>query len=460
MSLALHYLIENPTKAYGQDFIRRMHARFGARAVCFYTSDEALPHSAKLYPELFSKDYVAAQYRVTPEALPQFIEYQRSHYSIKAVIPHHESFVCNAVTVAESLGLDWVQPVIMRRFRDKFSLKSHLRATDPSLRINFAQLTSSPSETLEIVRNNRLNRYVLKPNDGSGNIGIGIFSAQDQPSLIEEYWKRTQAGTVLLEEFIEGREYHCNGQVDAEGNITIIDIGRTHYTETELGEIVCLRTDQLPSTAPEFIPIADYTRRVIQASGLRRSPFHAELRVDDSGPSLLECAARVIGASCARFTTEMHSPQFDMIDLAAHYYVSSESYGAIGLDWKNYDASQQIKIRGVANQVGKIWQLEGVRETERLPQFMTWTEKPSIGQHLTATNSLVSSSYALITRCHTFAEADEVERKVRELIRWNTRPQSPLERVFYYVGRIPGYIRWKLKQRRQKQPRIIDRVFK
>ena len=68
---------------------------------------------------------------------------------------------------------------------------------------------------------------------------------------------------MLLEEFIGGREYHCNGQVDAEGNVTIIDIGRTHYAETDRREIVCLRTDQTPFAAPEFAAIADYTQATV-----------------------------------------------------------------------------------------------------------------------------------------------------------------------------------------------------
>lgn len=54
-----------------------------------------------------------------------------------------------------------------------------------------------------------------------------------------------------------------------------------------------------------------------------------------------------------------------------------------------------IKIRGISARAEKIWQLEGVQETERLPQFVAWTEKPSPGHHLTATNNLISSPYAV-----------------------------------------------------------------
>jgi hypothetical protein len=446
----MEYAIENPCRAYGLEFIRRIHRRFGARAVCFYTSKESIPTSSQRYPELFAKDYVAASYQVGQQALPVFIEHLRRHHKISAVIPHGELEVINAITVAEGLGLDWVQPAIMRRFRDKHALKSHLRVTAPGLRINHAELASSPAEALDIVRRNRLSRFVLKPNDGCANIGVGMFSSDDPVSLIEEYWRRTHAGTVLLEEFIAGREYHCNGQVDAAGNITIIDIGRTHYAETGQREIVCLRVDPIPSTKPEFTQIADYTRRMILASGLRRCPFHAELRVDESGPCLLECAARVIGAAMVPFIEQMHGPSFDMIDLAAHYHTSRDPYGPIGLNWVNYDASLLIKIRGVAVRPETIWRIEGVEEVERLPQFVAWTDKPAIGQRLAATNSLVSSPYSLMVRCRTLDEADEVERTVRGLIQWNARPLSRLERMASRLNPAPRFNRWKLSQNREK----------
>ena len=455
------YVIENPAGGYGIDFIRCMRRRFGARAVCVYTAEAQLPASARLHPELASKDHVAAHYVASPEAFPALIDHLRRHHAIGAIIPHNEMSVSNAITLAEGLGLDWVQPAIMRRFRDKFALKAHLRATDPGLRINHAELASSPSEALAIVRRNRLPRFVLKPNDGAANINVGIFSADDPPSLVEDYWRRTQARTVLLEEFIGGREYHCNGQVDAEGNVTIIDIGRTHYAETAQREIVCLRTDQTPFAAPEFAAIADYTRRVIIVSGLRRCPFHAELRVDESGPCLLECAARLIGAGWARFVPLMHGPRFDMIDLAAHYYGSSKPGEPPALDWKTYDDALLIKIRGVSTRAEEIRQLEGVRETEKLPQFLTWTEKPSLGQNLAATNNLMSSPYALMTRCRNLDEADEVERKIRALIQWNTRPPSAREKISHYASKAPGFIRQKLRLNRDSgAPLAVSAVFK
>lgn len=457
----MQYVIENPTRSYGIDFIRRMHRRYGARAVCYYTTPNALPVSRREHPELFSQEYVAAHYRATPKGLPRFIEHLRAHHSIRAIIPHNEMSVSNAVTIAEGLGLDWVQPAIMRRFRDKFALKTHLRAADPGLRINHAELARSPAEALDIVRRNGLSRFVLKPNNGAANKNVGIFSADDPASLVKSYWKRTQARTVLLEEFIGGLEYHCNGQVDAEGNVTIIDIGRTHCTESARREIVCLRVSQASRSDPNFAAIADYTRRMIVASGLRRSPFHAELRVDESGPCLLECGARLVGAEWARFIHVMHGPRFDVFDLAAHYYVSAESYGPPGLDWEHYDSSTLIKLRGVSKRAETIERLEGVKEAERLRQFLGWNQKPALGQTLAATNSLTTSPYSMMLRCRTLAEADKVERKIRRLIKWNkqARPFSPMQKFAHAFGHRLAHLRAKFARDRDAGANLVSAVF-
>lgn len=456
----VEYLIENPNSgSYGIEFIRFLHRRFGARAVCCYTSKEQQPLSAKEYPELFNPELVSAHYLVSTSASPAFIHHLKTHHAIRAVIPHTELRVESAINIADALGLDWVQPEIMRRFRNKAALKAHLRHTDPGLRINHTQLVHSPEDAWAAVRAHRLMRFVLKPNNGFGNVNIGIFSADDPAVMVADYWHRTQAQTLLLEEFIAGEEYHCNGQVDAAGNITIIDIGRTHYAETAQREIVCLRTDQVPQSHPVFASIADYTSRMIRASGLRRSPFHAELRVDENGPSLLECAARIIGADWARFTQIMHGPSFNMVDLAAHYYMTAAPYGPAGINWENYSAQVLFKVRGVSAQPAKIRQLEGVAAVESLPQFLDWTERPSIGQRLTSTNSLMSSAYALMLRCQTWAEADGIERQVRALLRWNTRSLSLPESLAYGCGRMKSNLQWRINQRRRRSTRFFNRVF-
>lgn len=436
-----------------------MRRRFGARAVCVYTFSHKQPLDSRRFAELFSTEFVAASYLVEPGTLPDFITHLRLHHRIMAVIPHCETTILDSVTIAEGLGLDWVQPAIMRRFRDKFALKTHLRTTDPGLRINFVQLVGSPAETLDAVQRQQLTRFVLKPNDGCANIGIGMFYANDAPELIADYWDRIGGRKVLLEEFIGGRQFHCNGQVDAQGGITIIDIGETFLIETDRREIACFRTEQTPHHTPEFQAIADYTRRMIIASGLRRSPFHAELRMDENGPSLLECAARIIGSEWALSSPLMHGPAFSMIDLAAHYYGAATPYDGGQTNWANYDACVLGKIRGISTRRERIHRMEGVAEVERLPGFIAWEKKPQAGQRLEPTGNLLSHCFVVLVRSRSREEVREADRLIRSLLKWNSAAPTIFEHILIGWRRLCGIVRLKAGHQRKKSLRLFDRVF-
>lgn len=455
----MEYLIENPNTAYAREYIRHLHRRFGARAVCFYTSPEALSVSRRRHPEMFDRELVAAHYLAPPEAFPALIAHLRSQHRIVGVIPHQETYVGRAVDLAEALGLDWVQPTMMRRFRDKLALKNHLRVTDPGLRLNFAALAHSPRAALDLARRQGLSQFVLKPNDGYGNVNVGIFAAGDPLARVEDYWRRTGATSVLLEEFIGGPDYHCNGQVDADGGIVITDVGISILTETGHREVVCRRTDQVRTFDPVFAPIERYTRRMIAASGLRRSPFHAEVRIDDTGPCLLECAARIIGGSWVRCIDHQHGAAFQVLDLAGHYYLSSAPYGPAQLDWERYDSMVLTKIRGVATRSERIEHLEGVAETERLPQFLEWMKKPLPGQRLVTTTNLLTSPYEVLLRGESPAEVEAVESQVRSQIRWNSRPPTWRERAVFLASQLPDHLRWRLQLDRRTGDRLLDRRF-
>lgn len=64
------YVMENPTWGYGLDFIRALRRRFGARAICVYTQEDALPRSRRLQPELFNPAYIEASYRAARRPCP------------------------------------------------------------------------------------------------------------------------------------------------------------------------------------------------------------------------------------------------------------------------------------------------------------------------------------------------------------------------------------------------------
>jgi hypothetical protein len=63
-------------------------------------------------------------------------------------------------------------------------------------------------------------------------------------------------------------------------------------------ETLYVTPSRLPAAVQEAI--ATCTARTAQALGLRQGPVHAELRVNDAGPWMLEMAPRSIGGLCSR----------------------------------------------------------------------------------------------------------------------------------------------------------------
>ena len=332
------FVIQDPYHDYAMRFMEVMHRRYGWRAVCMYLHPEALRMNAYAYPRLRSAQYVAASYRVSEKGIPAFVEHVRTAHDIRAVIPHYEPSVRPAGRIGAALGLSWAQPDVLRRFRDKRSLKLFVSQADPALRINPGYLVGSPAEALRIAGEHGMARFVLKPNDGFGNVDVAFFDLEADPTEVVQHWADVGGRTLLLEEYLEGEEYHCDGQVGADGTVMVTDAFRYQRGTFNGRENIELGSVQVRHDTETFRQLAAYTKRVLRASGLRRSPFHAEMKVDDRGPCLIECAARLVGAHTAPLVNRAHGGSLDVFDVAAHYYVTDRPYGDPGLDWAAYDA--------------------------------------------------------------------------------------------------------------------------
>jgi len=65
-----------------------------------------------------------------------------------------------------------------------------------------------------------------------------------------------------------------------------------------------------------------------------------------------------------------------------------------------------------------------------------------------------------VLRCRNEEEAYAMEKKVRGLLRWNTRPLSFSESIASGYQRAKNYVEWRCKRRRVQSTRIFDQVFK
>lgn len=107
------------------------------------------------------------------------------------------------------------------------------------------------------------------------------------------------ARKILVEGFIPGIEVAVEG-ILTHGELTVLAIfDKPDPLDGPFFEETLYVT---PSCHPDAVQqeIAACTARAARALGLRQGPVHAELRVNEHGPWLIEMAARSIGGLCSR----------------------------------------------------------------------------------------------------------------------------------------------------------------
>ena len=103
---------------------------------------------------------------------------------------------------------------------------------------------------------------------------------------------------LLVEDFVRGREYALEGLLIA-GELRVLalfdkpdPLDGPYFEET-----IYVTPSRLP--ADQQRAVAACAERAAAALGLREGPVHAELRVNASGPWVIEVAARPIGGRCS-----------------------------------------------------------------------------------------------------------------------------------------------------------------
>ncbi|MBN9231907.1 MAG: ATP-grasp domain-containing protein [Legionella sp.] len=219
--------------------------------------------------------------------------------SIDAVIPGFEYFVPIASKVSALLkvpGIDYKHVLNLRR-------KDLMRTA-----LNKAGLNNPRYyflTTLEDV--NKAIAYIgfpaiCKPIDAAGS--VHVKKVKNKKELLEAtnrilngndvLWGHKLSNLLLLEEYIDGKEYSLEGIVQ--------DGGVVHFSTTEkfvsdqsefieIGHIVNAPIEQQLHTK-----IQSYIEQVIYVLGADNCPFHAEVRLRRDGePVLMEIAARLAG---------------------------------------------------------------------------------------------------------------------------------------------------------------------
>jgi hypothetical protein len=418
------FLIQDPYHEYALRLIERIYSRFGLRAICFFTNPRERRRRAREFP-LLESGLVAASYDVSRSDLVRFAAHLREHHRVAAVVPVNEPAVLPATELGELLALPWAQPVAMRRVCDKLAFKRYLREQHPHIRINASRAVETGRDVRIARREGAYRRFVIKPNGGFGNRAVGMFDESTPEEVIRDFLFGMRGVPLVMEEFIDGEEYFVNGQIDAQGRILCLAAFQYLRRPANGRHNLDFETVLVPHHEPLFGQLTRYAEEVVRASGLRRTPFHLELKVDTQGPCLVELGARLAGHGNALLCGELHGARLDLLDLAAHYYVSAEDYGPVPLDWRAYDSAAVRYVHGVAGRRERIYELEGVEGVEAFATFHRWVKRPQIGEMLERTADSLTMPYSLLLRGPSQEALAGDAIRARALLRWNTAGTWP-----------------------------------
>jgi hypothetical protein len=378
-------LILDPDAVYGADLIDYYFVEHGLRSVLGFTEKNARRIAFADVPQAHSRAVAA---RMDLSLDPATDAGRLNGFDVRAVPAYQEPFVIYAAHLLELLGVAWNPPEVVARFRDKFALKEYVRSHDPSVRMNASCRVGSVGEVLEQAQSEQYRRFVLKPADGMGNADILLCPEGPDEVTLERHFQRcVPAGrTCVMEEFLDGEEYYVDGQVDGDGVVTPIAIQL--YRRGTVGDRsnIALGHRTIRPDEEHFDALFDYARGVIGATGLVRSPFHMEIKVDDRGPCMIECGARLVGWAAGLEDSAAHGRQLDVVRVAGHYWLRSDHID-IPLDFTHYLSRHGVHVIGNTLESGVAAAVHGVGRMEADPAFYRWVRKPRVGRSVEPTIS-------------------------------------------------------------------------
>ena len=240
--------------------------------------------------DLSEPDRAAAQARA----------FAREH-PLQGVVGVDDDTAVVAAAIATALGLRGNDVAAARAARDKHEQRTSLATAGvPVPHFRLFPVDEDPRRLAAGVPY----PCVLKPLRLAASRGVIRADTPEDFVAAFERVKRIleQAGcasrSILVEDFVPGREYALEGLLLA-GELRVLalfdkpdPLDGPYFEET-----IYVTPSRLP--ADEQRAVAACAERAAAALGLREGPVHAELRVNGSGPWLIELAARPIGGRCS-----------------------------------------------------------------------------------------------------------------------------------------------------------------
>lgn len=253
-------------------------------------------------------------------------------------------------------------------------------------------LTENAEDAWKHLQNDFSTDGILKPSRNSGSRGIAKVSRDmDKADFVKAYdiaLNESRDKSVLIEQFIEGPEFSIeiivwNGKVNV---LTVTDkktTGAPHFVELGHNQPSCYSAEEV-----EILKAAAVAG--VKALGVNNCACHAEAKLMDGKPYLMEIGARLGGDFISTELTHL-STGIDMVAAAINVALGVEP------DLNSKEEPKGVCIRYFCPKPGK---LVSISNTEILkdPRVYLWEIYHKVGDVIPkVTSSLCRSGHVIVT---------------------------------------------------------------
>lgn len=271
-------------------------------------------------PELAEQwcDAIAVRFGEVAQAAEAIAGYAADH-PLDAILSVDDSASLVAAQASAALGLPHNSPDAAEAARNKYVMRTVLRQQGvpvPEFRL------FRTSDPVDDIAPQVTFPCVVKPLDLNGS--RGVIRADDAAQLamaikrlsklLHTLDRSPDPKPFLIEDFIPGFEVALEGLLDR-GQLHVLalfdkpdPLDGPYFEET-----IYVTPSRLPADVQQAI--AACARDSARALGLRDGPMHAELRVNERGPWLVEVAGRSIGGLCGQTLRFAHSAAVTLEEL-------------------------------------------------------------------------------------------------------------------------------------------------
>jgi len=348
------------------------------------------------------------------------VEFAEQH-PIHAIISVDDSAVELAARASAALGLAHNSPQAAEAARDKLLMRTLMsKGGAPCPVFRPFSLNADPAWVATQIAY----PCVVKPLRLSGSRGVIRANDTEEFSVAFNRLKRlllsegySEQDSILVEDFIPGFEVALEGML-THGQLKVLalfdkpdPLDGPFFEET-----IYVTPSRLSAQVQQ--DIADCVAIAAASLDLREGPVHAELRVNEQGPWMLEIAGRSIGGICSTILEFGSGMCLEELILR----------NALGLEITSIEREQHaagVMMIPIPS-AGMLKAVRGVETAEQVPLITGVEITAKLNQPLVPLPEGASYLGFIFARGDTPVEGEEAIRKARRLLRFDMRREIPV----------------------------------